>query len=824
MEGEKIELPPQQLLDINSSFSDSNDFGAVQLKELEQESKNSFVVDAEWDPVQFNLNKSSNPSWSGKARRKSSSSKRPSKPRRIQDIRLQRLDSDESLSNSSKKSTEQKDTKKDDGVGGVFDDNSWPYEDENEAGSPCALFGKLKMTSSPSKQFAKSGEFSRGDPEWENGASRGSSRKSGHSSESRKKTSSSSSRRSRPREQRKEKAKKAQEAENDDDGSISLGSFDGSDNRSQSEDGSEHFSDSDKSVTDSPNYDDEDLMVTPAMGKQRATRKKPPTLKRGAHGVQTPSVVKALKGKQAFSSDDEDDNENIDFGEFDTDNESTPLRKSKDSKAKRDGRLDAANASFRRASLTRKASKKFAFDRSMSSADMKAARRANSSFKGQMEMNKSFSALESKRRAQRKEKQKDMHGSFSGTGHSQTIKSFPSDKSRSARKGPTRAKSLGNPTAGGSKLKSALSKFAGSGDEPAPEDKPKPSGKNYGATLSALKVLSGSTHDGGDKAGDKEADLKTSIMQQVYRSSSLNPVAQIKQKPKPKIQKSLSLSASGMTRVAAANGGILEGKQAKEAPPRVRRNKTANERAQASLSDFNGSYHESMAKMRRSKMADASERSSHSALSAQSAVSQSSKGSEISKEPPAPKPRPSNLDRKHKSFSHPARPSTSLDAEIEEEPASPEQEPVRPKLKRGSSKRLQSPGKSPGSSSGGGSRRGGLSKSGSRRGLSKSGSVRKIRPEYDANPQKPSGTNVIALLKTQEPVTEKEILQKGNRQMFHALMFKTRMGIDMEKLQRKVDGIVDDEDEEEEDGEGSHSHHDEEGESDDDPESDFFKD
>ena len=106
--------------------------------------------------------------------------------------------------------------------------------------------------------------------------------------------------------------------------------------------------------------------------------------------------------------------------------------------------------------------------------------------------------------------------------------------------------------------------------------------------------------------------------------------------------------------------------------------------------------------------------------------------------------------------------------------------------------------------------------------MSKSGSVRKIRPDYDANPQKPSGTNVIALLKAQEPVTEKEIRQKGNRQMFHALMFKTRMGIDMQKLQRKVDGIVDDDDDD--DGEGSHSHHDEEVASDEDPESDFFKD
>ena len=325
----------------------------------------------------------------------------------------------------------------------------------------------------------------------------------------------------------------------------------------------------------------------------------------------------------------------------------------------------------------------------------------------------------------------------------------------------------------------------------APATKPKVSGKNYGATLSALKALSGS--DAGDKGGDKEADLKAAIMQQVFRSTSLNPV-EIKRKPKPKIQKSLSLSASGLARVAAANGEIPEGKQA---PARVRRAKTSMDRAQASSSDFNHSYHESMAKMRRHKMADASERSAQSALSAASAASaasQSSKASDSSKET---KQRPPNLDRKVKSFSH-ARSGTSLveTDEEDEAPVSPEQKPSRPRLKRGSSKRLQSPG---GTSSSDLDSKGSSSHSPRRKGLQKSGSRRRIRPEYDANPQTPDGTNIIALLKTQEPVAENELMQKGNRQMFHALMFKTRMGIDMEKLRRKVEGIDDDEEDEEED-------------------------
>ena len=63
---------------------------------------------------------------------------------------------------------------------------------------------------------------------------------------------------------------------------------------------------------------------------------------------------------------------------------------------------------------------------------------------------------------------------------------------------------------------------------------------------------------------------------------------------------------------------------------------------------------------------------------------------------------------------------------------------------------------------------------------------------YDASPQRPSGANVITLLRKKEPVTDAQMMQKGNRQMFHALMFKTRMGIDMGELRQKVGGKGDD--------------------------------
>ena len=85
----------------------------------------------------------------------------------------------------------------------------------------------------------------------------------------------------------------------------------------------------------------------------------------------------------------------------------------------------------------------------------------------------------------------------------------------------------------------------------------------------------------------------------------------------------------------------------------------------------------------------------------------------------------------------------------------------------------------------------------SRGNLTKSGSSRRLVKEriYDASIQPPQGTSVVTLLKEQEPVSDVEMMQKGNRQMFHALMYKTRMGVDMDRLRRKVEGLEVSEDE-----------------------------
>lgn len=362
-----------------------------------------------------------------------------------------------------------------------------------------------------------------------------------------------------------------------------------------------------------------------------------------------------------------------------------------------------------------------------------------------------------------------------------------------------------NPTTGTSKLKMGLAKFSGAIDAATQEPPSATSSgkKSYGATLSALKVLSGADGGGGADKGKKgggDADLKSAIMQQVYRSSSMNPL-EMKAKTKPKMVKTNSLSASGMARAAAASGEIFQPKESSSkesksssqaALPKMRRSKTVNEKS-ASMSDFNGSYHESIARMRKQKMADASERS---ALSAQSQSSHEPK--ELSTEKP-----PSMRDRhigRAKSFSYSAsRAATISESNSPERPSSGS----RPRIRRGSSKRLQLAQDSDEGTRSPGTR----SPASSKRHLQKSGSSRRLKEKersYDASPQRPSGTNVIALLRKKEPVTDSQMMQKGNRQMFHSLMFKTRMGIDMDRLRRKVEG----KDDSESASDGSHSEED----------------
>jgi len=486
---------------------------------------------------------------------------------------------------------------------------------------------------------------------------------------------------------------------------------------------------------------------------------------------------------------------------------------------------------------------------------MKAARRAKSGNRTSSikEMNKSFGALESKKRQQQR-KQRELHGSLRGAAAFPS--SLPGDKSSSSTASnlptnkktiPTRAKSMGNPIStmqrsSDNPVKSAVSKLAGSTEYCNDSKTAAESGsavkaaigkKHGGSTLAALKSLSAAVDGaggggGGEKSNGKKGDndLKNAIMQQVYRNASLDPM-QLKIKAKPKMKKSMSLSGAGMVAKLSISDEKFEGK---EVPARIRRSRTSSDRAQASISGLNNSYHASMAKMRQQKqqqqqktISDASDKSSqslsksaHSATSSQASVEASAVSSSGS--------RPHNVDRKSKSFSHPVRPKNNILAkdntnnedtiiEEEEETTSPEQRSstaaaIRPRLRRGSSKRFsQSPGsKSPGSKSPGsrspvgssGMRSSGLTKSSSKRGMQKTGSRRKLVLEYDATPQVPKGQNVISLLKCQESVTNQHLMQKGNRQMFHALLFKTRMNTDMEKLQRKVDGLDVSEEEEEE--------------------------
>lgn len=756
--------------------------------ELEQVEYHSSFEEAEWDPVGFDLTKSKNPDWK-------ESNNQNRRPRRIQDIRLSRLDSGTSC--------EEEVDRPNNPTTYEDEDDNWPYE---EPGSPCALFGnKTNMSSSPADGFE--GEFSGGDPEWDNQdaqskRSTGSRDRHRSSHNNHRKYASRESSSRRLMQSQKQQQQQQQQQEEDDGSDHSAGSYEletASQSQSEEEEGS-YSDESERSATDSPTYDDDNLMVTPAMGKTReAQRKKPPTLKRGAHQVATPSIVKAMKDKQAFTVSDEDDNNSIDFdAEFDSDLESGSSAHSRKSKGgengSRKGRSDsryeaAANNSFRRASVSKK---NFKFDRSMSSADMKAARKANNSFKGHSDLNRSFSALsESKRRMNRTNSRRSekMQASFSSSSRGMhmsgrrlsTEKSPQGGETRATRKIPSRAKSMGHPTAGTTKLKSALSKFSGSADEP-PSAGGASGKKSYGSTLSALKVLSGADGGGGgggDSKGGGE-DLKSAIMQQVYRSTSMNPI-EVKRAPKPKITKTNSLSASGMARAAAASGEFppndAASKESKESKHgRVRRSKTANER---SNSDFaNGSYHESIAKMRKQKMADASERSEKSSRAKEEKEHKESSSSRA------------NVGRA-KSFSYSSnRSGTNLDMQKSDSAEnSPERAPSgsRPRMKRGSSKRLQSAQDGEAE----------LTPSSSRRSVQKSGSRRSLQKErvYDASPQRPSGTNVITLLRENEPVTDSQMMQKGNRQMFHALMFKTKMGIDMDELRRTVEGGDDEDDE-----------------------------
>ncbi|CAB9511015.1 expressed unknown protein [Seminavis robusta] len=776
---------------VNTSTDTHQQPSQAELLLLSQETSSSSFVESEWDPIEFDLLKSSNPKWKS-ARNTQQQQLKKKSPKRIQDIRLARLDSGESSSSHSSPNS------------AAASDDFWPYDDA--PGSPCALFGK--NTSSPADGFK--GEFSSYFPEWEDSNSttmeephNSTSRRQRSSREksSRDASSSDKRRRERRKQQQQEQPQHDEEEEGDgDDQSVGSYELDASESASEGEEVEEdeegEFSDeSERSITQSSNYDDDNLMVTPAVGKVRESRKKPPTLKRGAHGVATPSVVKAMKDKQAFTSDDEGDNAGIDFdAEFDSDMESVGSGQSSRSKSsrdngsrsKRDGRLEAANASFRRSSVSKR-KEKFAFDRSMSSADLKAARKANNSFKGHADMNKSFSAMDNKRRMNRTKSRSEgrMQQSFSGSSSgrksssSQREKSPPPAESRSSRKSlPTRAKSMGHPAGGGSKLKSALAKFSGAADEPTSNTNA--TGKKS-STLSALKALSGGDGPAAGSGGDNETDLKNAIMRQVYQSSSgLKPI-ELKRKPKPKITKTTSLTGTTLTRAAAASGEIFPSKESssKSSAPtqRVRRSKTSSERNLSSISDFNASYHENIAKMRKQKMVDASERS---------AISQGSSKSEPKEQeqPTKEKERPHNLDRRVKSFSH-SRSGASMSASARDDDdnsSGPSPGGSKQRVRGGSSKRDVD-----------------NEDSSSRRNLSKSGSSRRLQQQkdrvYDASFQPPTGTNVIALLRDQEPVTDNELMQKGNRQLFHALMYKTRMGIDMERLQRKVNGEEDSEDE-----------------------------
>lgn len=726
----------EEAIDFDNSFDSQLNFLFP-----EGAGDSSTCVEAEWDPVDFDLKKKSNPKW----RKKKKNNHNSNKPKRLEDIRLSRLDSCSDNEEEEETAT----------AVPTSCDSSWPYE---EPDSPWAIFGKAKMSSSPADGFE--GEFSSGDPEWNN-KSRSSRRRPSSTSSNRKGTSS---RRFEQAQQLAEERRRAKEelaadprmdqsAESYDLDNASVSDSDEDDN---DDDGDYSEDESDRSYTDSPTYndDDVDVMVTPAVGKAKDTRKKPPTLKRGTHQVATPSVVKALKDKSAFTvSDDEGDND-FDFdAECDSDHDSVASGHSRKSKGERENG-SRKQQSFRIPSGTAK--KDFKFDRNRSSRDLKAARKANNSFKGgQIDMNKSLSRL-NRSSSKRMEKMQGSFSSSSRQGKGSSSKSSGMDsKSSSSRKVPERAQSMHNPTTGASKLKMGLAKFAGTVDEPPSANAGK---KNYGATLSALKTLSGSI------GGGKSSDLATTIMQQVHRSTSMNPI-ELKIKPKAKMTKQNSLSAAAMSQAAAASGDMLGDipKDSKSSKKEIRRSKTSHEK---SSSEFNASYHESIAKMRKQKMADASERS------AATLASQSSDNKEASfKE--------RNVGRA-KSFSASSS-RLSVDSAMvspgKSPGKSPGRSPKRPGLKKGASKR-------------------GFDGNSSRRGLERVASVR--RKEYDASHQPPTGPNVISMLKDNKKITDTEMMQKGNRQMFHMLMFKTRMGIDMDALKRKVEGLDDDEEEEEE--------------------------
>ena len=687
---------------------------------------------AEWDLNQFEQLRKSNSEWIGD---------KQTKPKRIQDISLLRLDNSE----SDKRKQEE---------GSQEDSSNWPYES-----SPCAFFGKTKITSMPAKGFE--GEFSHGDPEWDD----------------RKKTRRSGGNKARQRPPKKsEETSSASESDYISDSDQSGTENDHSE--SEQEHSESEYTESERSQTESPHYDSEredSGMKTPAMGRAFNRAKKPPTLKRGGHQVATPSVVKAMKGKGAFSSDDEDDGDyKLDPRAFDSDDDLTPSRtKSKGTAmdsgtyhgasrastraqaaksmlsssahvaSRREGRLQASQAD---AVETRK--KSFSFDRAMSAADLRAARN-----------------LGAKRRQARKEElmSQSSPGSQSRKGLS------PKESAKTTRHPPARAKSVGGaPAAPGSKLKSALRVFS----DAAESGGAKAETKSYGSTISALRSISAATAAEGGRA----SDLRAAIAQQVQRSAAGLEPMEIKAKPRPKIKKTMSLSAANMvsTMTQDADSSPKEGATTRGAS-KLRRSKTAYEKSQ-STTHLNSSAHEKLAKMRKQKMKDASDRSAMESSDANHEMESSSKR------------RPSNIDRRAKSFQQ-SRSGATLDSSSEEV-TTPSRSPVRPGLQRQSSRRRNA--ESPKTTS---------------PGRRLSGSPR----SYDASPRKPRGRSVIALLKDNEPVTDNEMMQKGNRQMFHALMYKTKMGMDMDRLRRKVAGLDvssssnDEDNEDDEDASGSDS-------------------
>lgn len=682
----------------------------------------SSVISAEWDPNEFESQRKSNPKWSSEKKRK---------PKRIQDISLIRLDSG-TLEEETKRKGGEPEAEKDD----------WPYES-----SPCGMFGKSKLASSPAEGF--DGEFSHGEPEWENQRSKRSGASGGRSSRDR---------------QRRDRQRRDSERSDNDGANENSEYVSDSDEGSRSEDeggsGSEHnhsvgersASEDEGSFTVSPDCSsEEESMRTPAVAKI-PQRKKPPTLKRGGqHQVATPSVLKAMKGKEAFSSHDEDDaDQGIDPHEFDTPkgigmnsgtyhgSASRGLNKADlkalsssdhSTTARREGRLKAATAD----SLAASRKKDFSFDRSMSSADLKAARKANNSFKGKIDINKTASAL---MEARRKEMSKNNN------------KVSPKKNGESNRQLPARAKTMGAPSLGGNKLMSALKVFSDAAEAGA---NAKVENKTYSSTLNALRSISAAT---AAEAG--KGDLKAAIAQQVQHGGSAWDAGELKAKPKPKMKKTMSLSAAGMEKAMAASSTHATSNEDRRG--NLRRAKTANEKSSSRLNySSHESSHEKLARMRKQKLKDASERSAHTAESTGSNEMENSSGR-----------RPVNIDRRAKSFQQ-SRSGVSLDSSTEDA-GTPHRSPGRRNLESKSPSRRNisdSPRSSP------------------RRNLSRSDSTH----SYDASPRKPRGRNVIALLRKSEPVTDNEMMQKGNRQMFHSLMFKTKMGISMDKLRDRVNGI-----------------------------------